>query len=145
MPRQTTPPEAWVREASALLATAGPDAVRVEVLASRLGVTKGGFYWHFADRGALLERVLDEWERDLVDGVIADVDSTATEPGDRLRRLFELANQFARTKTGPALELAIREWARRDSSVARRLRRVDSKRMRYMRTLFRGLGLSDDE
>src|SRR4051794_36217387 len=97
MPRKTTPPEAWITEASRLLATSGPDAVRVEVIAARLGVTKGGFYWHFADRGALLERVLDAWEHALVDDVITQVDHDATEPGARLRRLFELANVFARS------------------------------------------------
>ena len=124
MPRKTTPPEAWVDEATRVLATSGPDAVRVEAVASRLGVTKGGFYWHFADRGALLERVLDDWEHALVDDIITQVDSDATEPSARLRRLFELANQFAKSEHGPALELAIREWARRDKSVAKRLRRA---------------------
>ena len=34
------------------------------------------------------------------------------------------------------LELAIRDWARRDKTVARRLRRVDNRRMAYMRSLF---------
>lgn len=145
MANKKTPPDAWVAEATRVLATAGPDAVRVEALAARLGVTKGGFYWHFADRGALLERVLDEWEHALVDDIITQVDSDATEPAARLRRLFELANQFARSEHGPALELAIREWARRDESVAKRLRRVDSRRMAYLRTLFRDLGLPDDE
>jgi AcrR family transcriptional regulator len=145
MARRTTPPEAWVEEASRLLATAGPDAVRVEAIAARLGVTKGGFYWHFADRGALLERVLDAWEHALVDAVITQVDHDATEPRARLLRLFELANVFAKSNPGPALELAIRDWARRDRSVAKRLRRVDSRRMAYLRTLFRELGLPDDE
>jgi len=37
------------------LATGGPDAVRVEALAVSLGVSKGGFYWHFTDRQALLD------------------------------------------------------------------------------------------
>jgi AcrR family transcriptional regulator len=145
MARKTTPPEAWVEEASRLLATAGPEAVRVEAIAARLGVTKGGFYWHFADRGALLERVLDEWERTLVDDIITQVDHDATEPAARLRRLFDLANVFAKSDHGPALELTIRDWARRDKAVAKRLRRVDSRRMAYMRALFRELGLPDDE
>ena len=145
MPRQTTPPEAWVEEATRVLASAGPDAVRVEALASNLGVTKGGFYWHFADREALMTRVLDEWERRLVDDIISQVDHDATDPRERLRRLFELANVFARSDPGPALELAIRDWARRDKGVAKRLRRVDGRRMAYMRSLFRELGLSDDE
>jgi AcrR family transcriptional regulator len=145
MPRQTTPPEAWVDEAMSVLATAGPDAVRVEALASRLGVTKGGFYWHFADRGALLDRLLDDWERTSVDDVIAHVDSGAADARARLRRLFALADVFAATEHGLDLELAIRDWARRDPAVAERLHRVDSRRMAYLRSLFRGLGLGPAE
>ena len=50
-----TPRGAWVHAGLQALAAGGPDAVRVETLAVWLGVSKGGFYWHFADRQALLE------------------------------------------------------------------------------------------
>ena len=43
------------------LAAGGPDAVQVDPLAKALGVTRGGFYWHFEDRRALLEEMLDTW------------------------------------------------------------------------------------
>ena len=45
-----TPRGRWVEEGLRALAAGGPDAVRIEPLAQALGVTKGGFYWHFADR-----------------------------------------------------------------------------------------------
>jgi AcrR family transcriptional regulator len=48
-----------VEEGLRALGDGGLDAVRIEPLAQALGVTKGGFYWHFADRGALLDEVLD--------------------------------------------------------------------------------------
>jgi AcrR family transcriptional regulator len=48
-------------------------AVRIEKLAQALGVTKGGFYWHFEDRPALLEEMLDAWERLVIDEVIERV------------------------------------------------------------------------
>jgi hypothetical protein len=34
------------------------------------------------------------------------------------------------------IELAVRDWARRDKAVAKRLRRIDNRRMDYMRSLF---------
>ena len=37
------------------------------------------------------------------------------------------------------VDLAIRDWARRDRAVAKRLRRVDNRRMDYLRSLFAGL------
>ena len=65
-----TPRSSWIHEGLRALAAGGPDAVRIEPLARALGVTKGGFYWHFADRRALLDEMLDAWERAGVDEVI---------------------------------------------------------------------------
>ena len=66
-----TPRGAWVHAALQALAAGGPDAVRVETLAVSLGVSKGGFYWHFADRQALLEEMLDTWEKTGTEDIIA--------------------------------------------------------------------------
>ncbi len=65
-----TPRSRWIEEGLLALAAGGPDAVRVEALAQALGVTKGGFYGHFADRNALLEEMLDSWERMSTDEVL---------------------------------------------------------------------------
>ena len=81
-----TPRERWIEEGLRLLADGGPDAVRVEVLAKRLGVTKGGFYGSFADRGALLDAMLDTWERESTDEVIARVAAPSAPTPTRSRR-----------------------------------------------------------
>lgn len=137
-----TPRTKWIEEGLRVLGVGGPDAVRVETLAQALGVTKGGFYWQFDDRGALLDEMLDTWERVVTDEVIASVESGGGDERDKLRRLFSLAPS---NRDLFRLELAIREWARRDSAVAKRLRRIDNRRMDYMRSLFRGFCDDDDE
>jgi AcrR family transcriptional regulator len=108
--------------------------VRIEALAKELGVSKGGFYWAFEGRQALIEEALAAWEKAGTEDVIAIIDSGAADPRDKLRRLFELA-PAARDLF--AVELALRDWARRDRAVAKRLRRVDDRRMGYLRSLFR--------
>lgn len=126
------------------MAAAGPDAVRIESLAQALGVSKGGFYWHFDGRPALLEEMLDQWERVMVDEVIEHVEEDDDSSRAKLRRLFTLASDRSRHEDGndpdaPSLieiELAIRDWARRDQAVAARLAHVDNRRMEYMRGLF---------
>lgn len=128
-----TPPERWLEEASKALAGGGPDAVRVEALADAIGVTKGGFYWHFENRDALLEGVLVRWEQESVEDVVATVESGGGDARERLRALFSLA---ASSRGLLRADLAIRDWARRDAAVARRLRRVDNRRMAYLRSLF---------
>jgi AcrR family transcriptional regulator len=136
-----TPRGAWVETGLAALAAGGPDAVRVEALAAGLGVSKGGFYWHFADRRALLDEMLDSWEKAVVEDVIERIESQPDEPRAKLQHLFELASSVDVLGT----ELALRDWARRDQDVAARLRRVDNRRMDYMRSLFRGFCPDEDD
>lgn len=107
--------------------------MRIEALAKDLRVSKGGFYWHFDDRGALLEETLDSWEETGTEDVIASVEGGPDDPRAKLRRLFELAPA---AKGLFAVELALRDFSRRDRDVARRLRRVDDRRMGYLRSLF---------
>jgi AcrR family transcriptional regulator len=128
-----TPRDSWIQEGLRTLGVGGPDAVRIEKLAQALGVTKGGFYWHFEDRPALLEEMLDAWERLTVDEVMARVERGGGDARARLRSLFALASS---TRDLTKIELAVRDWARRDKEVAKRLRRIDNRRMQYMRTLF---------
>jgi AcrR family transcriptional regulator len=128
-----TPRSNWIEEGLRALATGGPDAVRIGPLAQALGVTKGGFYWHFDGRRALLGEMLDTWERASVDEVIERVESAGGDARAKLRRL----SAFAASCDEPLMiDLAVRDWARREQAVAERLRRVDNRRMDYMRSLF---------
>ncbi|MFF5282091.1 TetR/AcrR family transcriptional regulator [Streptomyces sp. 62] len=132
-----TPRERWVEEGLQVLADSGPDAVRVEALAKRIGVTKGGFYGYFADRDALLAAMLDTWEREATDQVVDRVrhDADADGGGDP-RALITLAGMltFSGDRLRP-IDLAVRDWARRDEDVAARLRRVDNRRMELLREM----------
>jgi AcrR family transcriptional regulator len=135
-----TPRGAWIDAALQALAAGGPDAVRVEALAVYLGVSKGGFYWHFTDRQALLEETLDAWEKVGTEDVIARVECQPADPRAKLQQLFELA-----PSADFAVELALRDWSRRDSDVAERLRRVDNRRMGWLRSLFGQFCVDDND
>ena len=54
-----------------------------------------------------------------------------SQPPRKLRQLFALA-----PSADFAVELALRDWSRRDSDVAERLHRIDNRRMGYLRSLF---------
>jgi AcrR family transcriptional regulator len=125
-----TPREAWVEAGLAALAAGGADAVRVEALAKALGVTKGGFYGYFADRDALLEAMLDTWEREATSDVLARVGQRSGDVQERARLAGRLT--FSGDRLLP-IDLAVRDWARRDEAVAARLRRVDNERMALLR------------
>ncbi len=138
-----TPRNRWIEQGLEALAAGGPDAVRVESLARALGVTKGGFYGYFDDRRALLDEMLDSWERRSVDEVIKQIEAEGGEPRDRLRRLSALAG--AKRHEDLKIDLAVRHWARRDRRVARRLKRIDNRRMDYLRSLFAPLSQNGDD
>ena len=111
-----TPRSRWIEEGLRALAAGGPDAVRVEALAQALGVTKGGFYGHFADRRALLEEMLDAWERMSIDEVLDRVERR----GGHVRARLRLAGALTFSSELLPIDLAIRDWARRDQAVADR-------------------------
>ena len=111
-PPTRTPPGRWIEAGLHALAVGGPDAVRIEPLAEELGITKGSFYRHFDDRNALLEGMLDAWERITVDQVIERVERAGGDARAKLSRLCGLPAVQGRQLL--KVELAIRDWARRD-------------------------------
>ena len=131
-PRPQLDRAAWVQAALDTLADEGVTGIRVEVLAKRLHVTKGSFYWHFKDRQDLLAGVLETWK----DGRIRDIiKQTRPEPGKEEAQIFHVIDVYSasRNKKGILIELAMREWARRDAQAAATVEEVDAWRLRCAR------------
>src|SRR6266404_2112370 len=105
-----TPRSSWIQEGLRALAAGGPDAVRIELLARALGVTRGGFYWHFDDRRGLLEEILDTWERVSVDEVIERVEREGGDARARLRRLSATGPGASRRSPSASDASTTGEW-----------------------------------
>lgn len=132
-PPTRTPRAVWIEAGLRALADGGgPDAVRVESLAKSLGVTRGGFYGQFRDRDAFLEAMLETWEHAATEEVLAQVERR----GGDARRKVRRAGALTFSDELLPIDLAIRDWARHDAAIAERLRRVDNRRMEYLRQLF---------
>ena len=143
-PRSQLDRQSWIDAAIDVLANDGLDGLRVETLAKRCKVTKGSFYWHFKDRQDLLEAVLAVWK----DGRIADiVKQTRAEPGRELARIYHVIDVYssARNSKGIRIELAVRDWARRDPLAAAVVKEVDAKRLDCAARLFVAGGLTERE
>lgn len=69
----------WIEAAIVLGAEVGFDRIAVDALAPRLGATRGSFYWHFADRAALIDAVLEVWEQQATAAVISALDGRSAE------------------------------------------------------------------
>ncbi|WP_291377741.1 TetR/AcrR family transcriptional regulator [Demequina sp.] len=128
----------WVLAAARRLASHGVDQVRVEPLAQSLGVSKGSFYWHFASREALLAGVLEMWESQGTEAIIAAVDATAGPPPARVHAL--ITHTFGQPEHD-GIELGIRAWARHDPLAAATAARVDKRRIGYVTGLLSECGI----
>jgi AcrR family transcriptional regulator len=112
--------------------------VRVERLAAELGITKGSFYWHFRNRGELLEALLEHWAREMTEVEFERIQALREGlPG----RLLALARDVLEKGMG-RYDPAIRAWARTDRRVAAAVAQVDRRRVRALTGLFEQGGLS---
>src|SRR4029450_2783435 len=85
----------WGQAALEAIAEGGLAAIAVVPLAKRLRATKGGVYWGFQSREALIEAALDDWERTHTSAVIAEIDATSEDPRRQLRLLFKRVTELA--------------------------------------------------
>lgn len=134
----------WISGATDLMAKLGIEGVRVEVLAKSLGVTKGSFYWHFKDRKDLLDHLLKVWREGRVRDIEKQTALTSGKEREQARHLIEVYSA-ARSRKGMAIELAIRDWARRDAGAAEVVAGVDAHRLECTRKLFRAMGYPEAE
>src|SRR3982074_2056879 len=58
-------------------AKTGFRAVKAEPLAKAMGVSRGSFYWHFADIGAFHAAILKRWREVAAERIIAGLEAAA--------------------------------------------------------------------
>lgn len=135
---QTARPEsgeaAWLDAAHDLLAESGVEAITVMALAKRLGLTRTSFYWHFRDREALLDGVVDRWEAKNTGNLVARCQAYAESVVEAVFNLFDcwLDDRLFDAR----LDLAIRNWARNNPDLKRRLDAADATRLEALAAMF---------
>lgn len=144
-PRNPLTPADWIDAAMELLIDHGIDAVRVDVLARRIGVTRGSFYWHFRDRDDLLKNLLHAWRDAATEQIIQRFDDAHSDPHKLIKELISLPFRGERAHRAASIELAIRGWARRDAMARQAVDEVDERRISYHSQVFSALGFSIGE
>ena len=130
-------PGQWVAAARALLVAQGIEAVKVDRIARRLGVTRGGFYWHFRSRQALLDRLLAEWEETSIIP-FAQLDQAKPHLESQILQLFLF---WLQSKAFDArYDSAIRDWARKSPRVRGAVHKADQRRVAFIAEMFGAAG-----
>ena len=123
----------WVDAGLAALAHSGFTALKADTLAKSLGVSRGSFYWHFADVGAFHAAVLNRWREVAMLEIIAGVESAS---GDRMNALL-----FRVFRAESRLEMAVRTWAIGAEPPRRAVEAVDRERLAYVQGLLVSAGM----
>ena len=125
----------WIDFALTTLADEGVSALKADVLARRLGVSRGSFYWHFRDLGDFHARVIEHWKQIATERIIADI--------ERYDVGEERLDALARHGFGHdvVLEVRMRAWADNNAEVARVLGDIDRRRREYMEQMLVEAGI----
>jgi AcrR family transcriptional regulator len=125
----------WLDQGLKVLAANGFTALKAEPLAKAMGVSRGSFYWHFADIGAFHAAILKYWREVATEQIIADLEAAAEQENPVLRLL-------RRTFSGRlALERAVRSWAAFDAAARAAVQAIDHRRLDYVDGMLRAEGL----
>ncbi len=119
----------WLLAGLQMLASEGSGSITIEHLCTRLAVTKGSFYHHFADVNAFKTHLLRFAEEEGTLAIIEQVEAEAT-PRLKLERLLDVTlHDMA------SLEVAFRAWALQDAEVRAVQQRIDTRRLAYLEAL----------
>jgi AcrR family transcriptional regulator len=131
----------WVDLGLKTLAKSGFTALKAEPLAKAMGVSRGSFYWHFADIGAFHAAILTRWREVATEQIIAAVEAAKNKNRgeDPLAVLLKLT---FRSKL--VLEKAVRSWAANDARARAAVVTVDRRRLDYIESLLKQAGLADE-
>jgi len=135
--------ETWLAMARAVLVEEGIAAVKVDRLAQRLGVSRGGFYHHFQDRADLLARLLAHWE---AEARFLPPGRAPRNPAQALAVIdAQVRHLIDEREFDPRFDMAVRAWAQADAAVAVAVERMDRRRIAALTRVFVALGCDRPE
>ncbi|MBY6115732.1 TetR/AcrR family transcriptional regulator [Mameliella alba] len=135
--------EIWLQAAQQALVSSGVDAVKIQPLATRLGIARTSFYWFFKDRKALLAALLDTWEAKNTGAFVEACGGYAETITEAILNLIVVFHD--KTLFDPQLDFAIRGWAHQSSDVTARVHDADEARLAAIRDMFLRFGFADED
>jgi len=129
----------WLNFSLKELAENGHSQLTAYRLATKLGVSRGSFYWHFENIRAFETEILQRWTELTTDDVINDLRSIESPP-------LRLGALIKRAMDGDfKLERAVRSWAISDDKVAKIVQTVDARRVAYITNILKDAGVKSED
>jgi len=126
----------WLKVALELLQNEGINAVTVDAMALKLGITRGSFYHHFKDRNDLSKEMLAYWKEKWTVEICDDIASLGLDGCQSLTALGNLIHHRKAADYGTA----IRAWAIHDEQASEIVGQADKIRLDFIRFQFKKIG-----
>ena len=133
--------EDWIKAGFEILIKKGINNVKIEAMARKLGVTKGGFYGYFLNREVFLQAMLEDWEVRHSSEIFNYINNLTGSLSLKLQKLLYAIDD----SKYDAIELSMYHWAAHDSRAKNVLMKVVRKRLEFCANLFLEGGFSQDE
>ncbi len=134
--------EDWIKIAKKTLIEEGIAAVKIERLAKKRSVTRGGFYYRFTNLEGLLDALIEDWRSTNTKPMLEALNGPGS-PAKRFRALVRL--WLDERDYEPDYDTAVRAWAQVSPQVAQAVHEADEVRIDALRKLFRDSGYDEDE
>jgi AcrR family transcriptional regulator len=127
----------WIAFGLTTLARDGVDALKADILARKLGVSRGSFYWHFSDLSNYHALLIEAWRQIATEAIIADLEQLQS-PEERLEVLLRRGLGH-----NNVLEVRMRTWADNKTEAAKAIRDIDRRRRDYMKRMLMEAGVPE--
>lgn len=134
-------PEVWLEAAYDSLLESGVDAVKIQPLAKKLGLSRTSFYWFFKDREELLNALLVRWREKNTGNLIKRSEAYAETLVEAMLNVFDcwLDPDLFDAK----FEFAIRSWAIQSEEIQKEVQQADKLRLEALKRMFMRFGYEE--
>lgn len=134
---------AWLDAAHHLLIESGVESVKIMSLANRLKLSRTSFYWHFSDREALLDALINRWEKQNTGNLVARTQLYAESITEAVLNLNDcwVDPQLFDAR----MDFAIRNWAHQSKKLKAILEKDDKERINAIHDMFLRFGFSQTQ
>ena len=135
--------DVWIEAAYRLLIKGGVEAVKILPLAKGLRLSRTSFYWHFADREALLAALVRRWQEKNTGNLIRQTELPAASINAAALNLVDC--WITPELFDSQLDRAMRDWARTDRPLHAAFVAADAARLAAIRAMYLRHGFGAQE